>query len=93
MPVGVLGSLPTWLDLSFVRVATGVLAIASIILAVAVVVGIRSVGTRLVVVVMLGAAVFGLMHYRQELDQCDKRGCPCKFLGEELKGGGCAQTR
>jgi hypothetical protein len=42
---------------------------------------------------MLGASVFGLLHYRQQLDRCDKNGCPCKFLGEELKGGGCAQGR
>jgi hypothetical protein len=93
VPVGVLGSLPTWLDLSFVRAATGVLAIVSIILAVIVFVSIRSIGTRLVVVAMLGAAVFGLMQYRQDLDHCDKRGCPCKFLGEDLKGGGCTPTR
>ncbi len=92
MPVGVLGSLPTWLDLSFVRAATGVLAIASLILVVVIITTVRSVGTRLVAVVMLGAAVFGLMHYRQELDHCDKRGCPCKFLGEDLPGGGCTQS-
>jgi len=89
----VLGSLPSWLDLAFVRDATGILGIASIIVAAIVVVTIRSVGTRLVVVVMLGAAVFGLMHYRQQLDDCDKHGCPCKFLGEDLEGGGCAQTQ
>jgi hypothetical protein len=93
MPVGVLGSLPTWLDLSFVRVASGVLAVASVVLVVVAISFIRSVGTRLVIVAMLGAAVFGLMHYRDQLDHCDKQGCPCKFLGEDLKGGGCAQSR
>jgi hypothetical protein len=93
MSVGVLGSLPTWLDLSFVRVASGVLAVASVVLVVVAISFIRSVGTRLVIVAMLGAAVFGLMHYRDQLDHCDKQGCPCKFLGEDLKGGGCAQSR
>jgi hypothetical protein len=93
MPVGVLGSLPTWLDVSFVRVASGVLAVASVVLVVVAISFIRSVGTRLVIVAMLGAAVFGLMHYRDQLDHCDKQGCPCKFLGEDLKGGGCAQSR
>ena len=93
MALAVLGTLPTWLDLSFVRAATGVLAVLSIILVVVVITTIRSIGTRLVVVAMLGASVFGLLHYRQQLDQCDKNGCPCKFLGEELKGGGCAQPR
>jgi hypothetical protein len=93
MAVGTLGSLPTWLDLSFVRVASGVLTVASVILVVVVICTIRSVGTRLVIVVMLGAAVFGLVHYRDQLDHCDKQGCPCKFLGDDLKGGGCAQSR
>jgi hypothetical protein len=93
MPVGVLGSLPTWLDLSFVRVASGVLAVASVVLVVVAISFIRSVGTRLVIVAMLGAAVFGLMHYRDQLDHCDKQGCPCKLLGEDLTGGGCTQSR
>jgi hypothetical protein len=93
MQVGVLGSLPTWLDLTFVRDATGVLAIVSVMLVVISICTIRSVGTRLVIVAMLGAAVFGLMHYRDQLDHCDKQGCPCKFLDEELEGGGCAQSR
>jgi hypothetical protein len=76
-----------------VRVASGVLAVASVVLDVVAISFIRSVGTRLVIVAMLGAAVFGLMHYRDQLDHCDKQGCPCKFLGEDLKGGGCAQSR
>jgi hypothetical protein len=93
MPVGVLGSLPTWLDLSFVRVASGVLAIVSLALVVLVVCTIRSIATRLVIVAMLGAAAFGLMHYHDQLDHCDKHGCPCTFLGEDLQGGGCANSR
>jgi hypothetical protein len=93
MPVGMLGSLPTWLDLSFVRVASGVLAIASLALVLLAVCTIRSIATRLVIVAMLGAAVFGLMHYRDQLDHCDKQGCPCKLLGEDLQGGGCAPSR
>jgi len=64
-----LGSLPTWLDLSFVRVASGVLTVASVILVVVVICTIRSVATRLVIVVMLGAAVFGLVQYRDQLDR------------------------
>ena len=47
---------------------------------------------RIVVVLLLGASVVGLLHYRQTLDHCDKSGCACKFFGEDLKGGGCAAT-
>jgi hypothetical protein len=93
MPVGVLGSLPTWLDLSFVRTASGVLVIASLLLVVVAICTLRSVAARLVIVAMLGAAVFGLMHYRDQLDRCDKQACTCKLLGEDLEGGGCAPSR
>ena len=92
MVVGVLGSLPTWVDLSFVRFASGVLAVVAVIIVVVAICTIRSVGTRLVIVAIMGASVFGLVHYRDQLDQCDKRGCPCKFLGEDLNGGGCTQS-
>ncbi len=93
MPVGVLGSLPTWVDLEFVRTASGVLAVVAVILVVVVICTIRSVGTRLVIVAMLGASLVGLMHYRDQLDHCAKQGCECKLLGEELAGGGCAASR
>ncbi len=81
------------MDFRFVHDMTGVLAVASVMLVVIAICTIRSVGTRLVIVAMLGAAVFGLMQYRDQLDHCDKQGCACKFLGEELEGGGCAQSR
>ena len=88
-----LGSLPTWMDFRFVHDMTGVLAVASVMLVVIAICTIRSVGTRLVIVAMLGAAVFGLMHYRDQLDHCDKQACTCKLLGEDLEGGGCAPSR
>jgi hypothetical protein len=49
----------------------------------------RSIATRLVAVLLLGTAVFGLLHYRQQLTDCEKHGCACTLFGEELKGGGC----
>ena len=53
---------------------------------------VRSVATRLIVVIVLGTAVFGLLHYRQQLDDCDKHGCTCTLFGEDLKGGGCTSS-
>jgi ABC-type dipeptide/oligopeptide/nickel transport system permease subunit len=87
------GTLPDWLDLEFARTASAVLAIVSLVVVVAVIFVVRSVGTRLVAVVVFGGAVFGLLHYRDTLSHCDKVGCECKFFGEYLQGGGCAQSR
>ena len=89
---GLLGSLPDWLDLDFARTSAGVLAIIGLILVVVIIFMVRSVATRLIAVVLLGAAVFGLLHYRQQLNDCDKNGCSCTFLGEDLKGGGCSSS-
>ena len=82
--------MPNWLDYDFVRTATGVLTIVAIIVVVAVIFSVKSVATRLVVVVLLGGAVFGLLRYRDTLENCDKTGCRCELFGEELQGGGCA---
>lgn len=86
---GLLGSLPDWLDLDFARTGAGALAILGLILVVVIIFMVRSVATRLIAVVVLGAAVFGLLHYRQQLNDCEKQGCSCVLFGEDLKGGGC----
>ncbi len=86
----VIATLPSWLDLDFVRTAAAVLVFAAIVLLIVTIFMVRSIGTRVVVVVMLGVAVFGLLHYRQSLDDCAKQGCACKLFGEDLKGDGCA---
>lgn len=100
MGVGVLhnaamlvGSLPDWLDLHFARNATALLALVSVVLLLVVVFTVRSVAARLIVVLLLGVAVFGLLHYRQTLDHCNKAGCECSFFGSDLKGGGCGTRR
>ncbi len=89
--VGTLATLPSWVDLHAVQVATGGTAVVAVIVAVVVLCSVRSVATRVLVVALMTASVIGLMHYRDTLTNCDKNGCPCKFLGENLKGGGCAQ--
>jgi hypothetical protein len=88
----VVGKLPDWLDLEFAKTASAVLAVAALIVVVGIIFVVRSVGTRLVAVMMLGGAVFGLLHYRDQLNHCDKVGCQCKLFGEDLQGGGCAQS-
>ena len=100
MGVGVLhtarvvaSSLPDWLDLHFARNATLVLALIAVIILLVVVFTVRSVATRLIVVVLLGVSVFGLLHYRQTLDHCNKAGCQCELFGSDLKGGGCGTKR
>jgi hypothetical protein len=85
----ILGALPDWLDLDFARTATGALTVAAIVLGLFVLFAVRSAGVRIFTVVFVGAAVFGLLHYRSTLDRCDKRGCACTFFGEDLRGGGC----
>ena len=85
----VLADLPDWLDLDFTRTAAAVLAIVAVVLLLAIVFTVRSIGMKIAAIVLLGGAVFGLLHYRQTLDNCDKNGCACELLGEDLKGGGC----
>jgi hypothetical protein len=90
--VDLLASLPSWVDVDFLRTAAGVLVLVGIIAVLVSVFMIRSIGARVLVLVMLGAAVAGLLHYRQTLVDCDKQGCACKLFGEEVKGGGCGSA-
>ncbi|MDQ1509111.1 MAG: hypothetical protein QOG50_955 [Actinomycetota bacterium] len=82
--------LPTWLDAQFLRTAAGTLVVVSLLLALVLMFVVRSVGTRIVAIVLLGAAVFGLAHYRQTLEHCDQVGCSCKLLGEAVRGDNCS---
>jgi hypothetical protein len=78
------------MDAQFLRSASGTLVVLSLLLALVLMFVVKSVGTRLVAIVLLGAAVFGLVHYRQTLEHCDKVGCSCKLLGEVVKGDNCS---
>lgn len=88
--MAVVGVLPSWLDVNFAQNAAAVVAVVAAAVVLIVVFIARSVATRLVAVVVLGAAVFGLLHYRTELDHCSTNGCQCSLFGEDLKGGDCA---
>ena len=86
-----IAELPSWVDAEFLRDVSGTLVIVSIVLALILMFVVRSVGTRLLALVVLGAAVFGLVHYRQTLEHCDKIGCECKLLGETVRGDNCSR--
>jgi hypothetical protein len=90
--VELVASLPSWVDVDFLRTALGVMALVAIVAVLVSVFMIRSIGARVLVLVLLGAAVAGLLHYRQTLVDCDKQGCACKFFGEDVKGGGCGSA-
>jgi hypothetical protein len=80
------------MDAEFLRSASGALVVLSVLLALVLTFVVRSVGTRLVAIILLGAAVFGLVHYRQTLEQCNnKTGCECRFLGQVVRGGSCSR--
>ena len=83
----VLASLPSLVDVDFTKTMSVLLAILGVCGIVAVLVTVRSLATKVVAVIVLGASVFGLLHYRVELDRCDRDGCACKLFGQELNGG------
>ncbi len=87
----VIAELPSWINAEFLRDASGTLVLVSVLLALILMFVVRSVGTRLVALMLIGAAVFGLVHYRQTLERCDKIGCECKLLGEDVKGDNCSR--
>jgi hypothetical protein len=78
------------MDAQFLRSASGGLVIAAVLLVLVLMFVVRSIGTRLVALILLGAAVFGLVHYRQTLDHCDKTGCTCSLLGQTVRGQNCS---
>lgn len=85
-----IANLPTWMDAQFLRTASGALVVAALLLVVILLFIVKSVGTKLVAILLLGAAVFGLAHYRQTLDHCDKAGCSCSLFGQSVQGGNCS---
>jgi hypothetical protein len=85
----VLADLPNWMDVQFLRSASGTLVVVSLLLALVAMFVVKSIGTRLVAILLLGAAVFGLVHYRQTLDHCNQTGCSCKLFGQTVQGDNC----
>ncbi len=88
-PRTVIADLPSWLDAQFLRNASGLLVIAAALLALVLIFVLRSVVVRILSVLLVAAAVFGLVRYRQTLDHCAKHGCACKFFGTSVQGDRC----
>ena len=86
----VLGDLPNWMDAQFLRGASGALVIAAVLLVIITMFVVKSIGTRVVVVLLLLASVAGLVRYRQTLDHCDKAGCACRLFGQVVPGDNCS---
>ena len=74
------------MDAELLRNASGLLVIAAVLVALVLLFVVRSVGTRLVAIVLLASAVFGLVHYRQTLEHCDRAGNSCRLFGEVVQG-------
>jgi hypothetical protein len=88
-----LAELPDWLDVDFARSAAAVLAAVAVVIVLVALFFARSLVLRVLVITAMGAAIFGLLSYRNELGRCDQNGgCPCTFLGEDLNGGNCVPT-
>jgi hypothetical protein len=85
----VIAKLPNWMDAQFLRSASGAGILGSILLVLLVLFVIRSIGMKLVSIVVIGAAVFGLVHYRSTLETCSKHGCACKLFGQPVPGDHC----
>ena len=80
------------MDAQFLRSASGALVIAAVLALLVVLFAVKSIGTKVVIVVVLAAAVFGLAHYRQTLDHCGKVGCSCELFGQQVQGDRCSNV-
>ena len=91
--MGILAELPEWLDVDFARSAAAVLTAVAVIIVLFALFFARSLLLRVIVITAMGAAIFGLLSYRNELGNCDRNGsCPCTLFGEDLDGGNCTPT-
>ncbi len=83
-----IGELPGWFDLGFLRGLTIGTAIALAIGVLAALVFIRKLAVRLVIAAVLMALAGGTVFYRVQLDDCAES-CNCKLLGSTLEAKGC----
>ena len=81
--------LPKWVDVQFLRELSGTLVVVGILLAVVLMFALRSLGAKLLAVLMIAAAVAGLAHYRQTLEHCGADGCACVLFGQPVHADNC----
>ena len=81
--------MPTWVDVQFLRQLSGTLVVGALLLVVVLMFIIRSLASRLVLIVLIAAAVFALVHYRQTLEHCGTDGCSCVLFGQQVHAPNC----
>ena len=84
-----IAALPSWMDAQFLRSASGALVVAAALGVLALLFVLRSLSVKIVSLLLVGAAVFGLVHYRHTLERCDAHGCACKLLGQSVPAEHC----
>jgi hypothetical protein len=77
------------MDAQFLRSASGALIVAALLVVLVLLFVLRSIGMKVISLIVIGAAVFGLVHYRTTLERCDKHGCACKLFGQNVPGDHC----
>jgi disulfide bond formation protein DsbB len=83
----VIADLPNWADVQFLRSASGAFVVGGVLLALVLLFAIRSITRKLFAILVIGACIFGLVHYRQTLEHCNDKGCACKLFGQTVVGG------
>ncbi len=79
---------PDWLDAEFLRSASTAGVFVVCVLLLVVIFWVRSLATKLLLLVLLAAGAFGLFVYRDDLKQCAST-CDCSFLGDHISSEGC----
>jgi hypothetical protein len=85
----VIADLPSWVDVEFLHQLSGTLVVVALLLVVVLMFVLRSLATKLVLILMVAAAVFGLVHYRQTLEKCGPGGCSCVLFGQKVHAPNC----
>jgi len=83
----VIAKLPDWADVQFLQSVSGALVVGAVLLILVFLFAIRSITRKLFTILVIGACIFGLVHYRQTLEHCNDKGCSCKLFGETVVGG------
>jgi hypothetical protein len=83
----VIAKLPDWADVQFLRSVSGALVLGGVLLALVLLFAIRAITRKLFAILVIGACIFGLVHYRQTLEHCNDKGCACKLFGQTVVGG------
>jgi hypothetical protein len=85
----VIADLPSWVDVKFLESASGTLVLIAVLLVLVLLFAVRSLARKVITMVVIGAAVVGLVRYHQTLQRCDRKGCACKLFGASVRSDIC----